>query len=95
VAELVDAHDSKSCAARHGGSIPSTGTTKVLGVIDDRPHVQFVVGIKNALPAESRILDFLLSELRLDLPKATWTAAGIGRHQTEVIDWILNREGRR
>jgi hypothetical protein len=53
--------------------------------------VQFVVGIKNALPAESRILDFLLSELRLDLP----TAAGIGRHQTEVIDWILNREGRR
>jgi hypothetical protein len=91
VAELVDAHDSKSCAARHGGSIPSTGTTKVLGVIDDRPHVQFVVGIKNALPAESRILDFLLSELRLDLP----TAAGIGRHQTEVIDWILNREGRR
>jgi hypothetical protein len=28
VAELVDAHDSKSCFARSGGSIPSTGTTK-------------------------------------------------------------------
>ena len=28
VAELVDAHDSKSCSARSGGSIPSTGTTK-------------------------------------------------------------------
>ena len=27
VAELVDAHDSKSCSARSGGSIPSTGTT--------------------------------------------------------------------
>lgn len=27
MAELVDAHDSKSCAARHGGSIPSTGTS--------------------------------------------------------------------
>jgi hypothetical protein len=26
VAELVDAHDSKSCSARSGGSIPSTGT---------------------------------------------------------------------
>jgi len=64
-----------------------------LGVIDDRPHVQFVVGIKNALPAEARILDFLLSELRLELPRATWTAAGIGRHQTEVIDWVLTREG--
>ena len=29
VAELVDAHDSKSCSARSGGSIPSTGTTTV------------------------------------------------------------------
>src|SRR5215472_10796278 len=28
VAELVDAHDSKSCSARSGGSIPSTGTTR-------------------------------------------------------------------
>src|SRR6516162_6305552 len=28
VAELVDAHDSKSCSARSGGSIPSTGTTQ-------------------------------------------------------------------
>ena len=27
VTELVDAHDSKSCSARSGGSIPSTGTT--------------------------------------------------------------------
>src|SRR5580658_8014780 len=27
VAELVDAHDSKSCSARSGGSIPSTGTS--------------------------------------------------------------------
>ena len=26
MAELVDAHDSKSCSARSGGSIPSTGT---------------------------------------------------------------------
>src|ERR1700691_3152298 len=28
VAELVDAHDSKSCSARSGGSIPSTGTNR-------------------------------------------------------------------
>jgi hypothetical protein len=29
VAELVDAHDSKSCSARSVGSIPSTGTTNI------------------------------------------------------------------
>jgi hypothetical protein len=31
VAELVDAHDSKSCSARSGGSIPSTGTRHPTG----------------------------------------------------------------
>jgi hypothetical protein len=30
VAELVDAHDSKSCSARSVGSIPSTGTNAKL-----------------------------------------------------------------
>jgi uncharacterized protein (DUF849 family) len=64
-----------------------------LGLINDRPHVQFVMGIKNALPAEARILDFLQSELERVLPKATWTAAGIGRHQTEVMDWVLAKGG--
>jgi len=64
-----------------------------LGLINDRPHVQFVMGIKNAVPAEARILDFLHSELERVLPKATWTAAGIGRHQAEVMDWVLAKGG--
>jgi 3-keto-5-aminohexanoate cleavage enzyme len=64
-----------------------------LGLINDRPHVQFVMGIKNALPADARILDFLHSELERVLPKATWTAAGIGRHQAEVMDWVLAKGG--
>jgi 3-oxoadipate:acetyl-CoA acetyltransferase len=64
-----------------------------LGLINDRPHVQFVMGIKNALPAEERILDFLHSELKRVLPNATWTAAGIGQHQAEVLNWVLARGG--
>jgi len=64
-----------------------------LGLINDHPHVQFVMGIKNALPAEPRILDFLHSELKRVLPNATWTAAGIGRHQMDVISWVLERNG--
>ena len=64
-----------------------------LGLINDRPHVQFVMGIKNALPAEARILDFLHSEFQRVLPNATWTAAGIGRHQAEVMGWVLARDG--
>jgi uncharacterized protein (DUF849 family) len=63
------------------------------GLINDNPHVQFVVGIKNALPATARILDLLLEELKRALPMATWTAAGIGRHQAEAIEWVLGRDG--
>jgi 3-keto-5-aminohexanoate cleavage enzyme len=63
------------------------------GLINDRPHVQFVMGIKNALPAQAHILDFLHHELKRVLPNATWTAAGIGRHQAEVMEWVLARNG--
>jgi len=63
------------------------------GLINDRPHVQFVMGIKNALPVEEYLLDLLLSALKRVAPKATWTAAGIGRHQKDVIEWVLRRKG--
>jgi 3-keto-5-aminohexanoate cleavage enzyme len=63
------------------------------GLVNDRPHVQFVMGIKNALPVEEDLLDLLLAKLKLLAPNATWTAAGIGRHQKTVIDWVLQRRG--
>jgi uncharacterized protein (DUF849 family) len=52
-------------------------------------HVQFVLGIKNALPPRRETLEFLLSELREFLPDATWTAAGIARYQLEMARWSL------
>jgi 3-keto-5-aminohexanoate cleavage enzyme len=63
------------------------------GLLNEQPHVQFVLGVKNAMPAEEHLLDILLAELRHLLPKATWTAAGIGRFQTEVMRWVLERGG--
>jgi 3-keto-5-aminohexanoate cleavage enzyme len=63
------------------------------GLINDHPHVQFVLGIKNALPVEEHLIDIFLGELKRVLPKATWTAAGIGRHQSDVIQWVLKRGG--
>jgi uncharacterized protein (DUF849 family) len=61
------------------------------GLMDDRPHVQFVLGVKNAMPAEEHLLDLMLGELRRLLPRATWTAAGIGANQARVMDWALAR----
>jgi uncharacterized protein (DUF849 family) len=61
------------------------------GLMGEAPHVQFVMGVKNALPAEERLLDILIGETRRVLPKATWTAAGIGANQARVMEWALAR----
>jgi len=56
-------------------------------------HVQFVMGIPNALPARRSVLEFLISELDEVMPGATWTAAGIARHQLTVNEWTLELGG--
>jgi uncharacterized protein (DUF849 family) len=63
------------------------------GLLKDPPHVQFVMGIPNAMPARRSIFDFLRSEIADVLPKATWVAAGIGRYQWEVNQWCLATGG--
>jgi 3-keto-5-aminohexanoate cleavage enzyme len=59
------------------------------GLIAPKPHVQFVLGVRHALPARRDILEFEVAKLRELLPGATFTAAGIGRHQMEVARWSL------
>ena len=63
------------------------------GLIEAPAHVQFVLGVPNAMPVRRSILEFLVSELPDVLPGATWTAAGIGRHQLTVNEWSLELGG--
>ncbi|MBZ8133191.1 3-keto-5-aminohexanoate cleavage protein [Afifella sp. IM 167] len=63
------------------------------GLLKGPAHVQFVMGIPNALPARRTLLEFLISEMNEVLPGATWTGAGIGRHQFEVNKWCLELGG--
>ena len=63
------------------------------GLLEEPVHVQFVMGIPNALPARRSLLEFLISEKNDVLPGATWTAAGIGRYQFEVGQWSLELGG--
>ncbi len=63
------------------------------GLMDDHPPVQVVMGIKNALPAEEHVLDVMVAEIHRLLPRATWTAAGIGANQSRVMEWVLARGG--
>ena len=63
------------------------------GLMDRHAHLQFVLGVRNAMPAIERLLKALVEEARAALPDMTWTAAGIGRHQNEVADWALAMGG--
>jgi uncharacterized protein (DUF849 family) len=63
------------------------------GLLKNPPHVQFVLGIANALPVRRSVFDFLRSELAELLPGATWVAAGTARHQFEVNQWCLEAGG--
>jgi uncharacterized protein (DUF849 family) len=63
------------------------------GLLKEDAHVQFVMGIPNAMPARRTIFDFLRSELAAVLPKATWVAAGVGRTSGKVNQWCLEAGG--
>ena len=63
------------------------------GLMDRHAHLQFVLGVKNAMPALERLLRILFEEAQATLPDMTWTAAGIGRHQSEVANWALAMGG--
>lgn len=63
------------------------------GLLKAPVHVQFVMGIPGAQPARREVLEFELSELNEALPGATWTAAGVGRHQLQLNEWALELGG--
>jgi uncharacterized protein (DUF849 family) len=63
------------------------------GLLLPPPHVQFVMGVPNAMPVRRTILEFLIRELKDVMPNATWTAAGIGKNQLVVNEWALELGG--
>lgn len=56
-------------------------------------YVQFVLGVKNAMPADEPILDIYIETLRRLAPDAQWCAAGIGPAQIVVNEWAIARGG--
>lgn len=56
-------------------------------------YVQFVMGVKNAMPADERIFDFYIETLNRLAPTAQWCAAGIGPAQLTVNEWAISRGG--
>ncbi len=56
-------------------------------------YVQFVMGVKNAMPADKPIFDFYIETLKRLAPDALWCAAGIGPDQIRVNEWAIAAGG--
>ena len=63
------------------------------GRIPNPPHVQFVMGVKNAMPVDREVFEFYVRTLQRLVPGATWTGAGIGRDQLRLARWSLELGG--
>ncbi len=56
-------------------------------------YIQFVMGVKNAMPVDREVFDFYLHTMKRLLPDSEWCAAGIARHQIEVNEWCVAAGG--
>ena len=56
-------------------------------------YVQFVMGVKNAMPADEPIFDFYIETLKRLAPDAQWCAAGIGAEQLRINEWAVAKGG--
>ncbi|MEO0485889.1 MAG: 3-keto-5-aminohexanoate cleavage protein [Pseudomonadota bacterium] len=64
------------------------------GRIAATPYVQFVMGVKNAMPADRAVFEFYIQTVkRLFGPDAPWCAAGIGAQQVVLNDWAVAAGG--
>jgi uncharacterized protein (DUF849 family) len=64
------------------------------GRLPERPYVQFVMGVKNAMPVDREVFDFYIRTVkRLFGEDAPWCAAGIGAQQITLNDWAVAAGG--
>jgi len=56
-------------------------------------YVQFVMGVKNSMPADEPIFDFYVETLNRLAPDAQWCAAGIGPAQATINEWSISKGG--
>ena len=56
-------------------------------------YIQFVMGVKNAMPADFDVFEYYIKTVNRLLPKALWCGAGIGRNQRILNEWCIKLGG--
>ncbi|MEM9049665.1 MAG: 3-keto-5-aminohexanoate cleavage protein [Pseudomonadota bacterium] len=63
------------------------------GRIPGRLYIQFVMGVKNAMPVDRTVFEFYIETVKRLAPEAEWCAAGIGAGQLTVNEWCIAAGG--
>ena len=63
------------------------------GKLFGKLYVQFVMGVKNAMPADRAVFDFYVAQMQARAPQAEWCAAGIGPNQLVENEWAIAAGG--
>jgi uncharacterized protein (DUF849 family) len=63
------------------------------GKLFGKLYVQFVMGVRNAMPADRAVFDFYVAQMLARAPQAEWCAAGIGPNQLVVNEWAIATGG--
>lgn len=56
-------------------------------------YVQFVMGVKNAMPVDRDVFDYYVKTMARLAPDANWCAAGVGPGQIVVNEWAIAAGG--
>ena len=63
------------------------------GRIQGKLYVQFVMGVKNAMPVDRETFDFYIKTVERLAPEAEWCGAGIGPGQIQINEWAIAAGG--
>ncbi len=63
------------------------------GKLYGKLYVQFVMGVKNAMPVDKHVFDFYVETMKRVASDAPWCAAGIGPGQVVVNEWAIAAGG--
>jgi uncharacterized protein (DUF849 family) len=63
------------------------------GRIAGQLYIQFVMGVKNAMPVDRDVFDYYVKTVNRLAPDALWCAAGVGAGQAAVSEWAIAAGG--
>lgn len=63
------------------------------GRIPGALYMQFVMGVKNAMPVDRDVFDYYVKTMQRLAPEAEWCGAGVGAGQIQINEWAIAAGG--